>query len=476
MAEVKVRPENCPPLVPQSNSQIIPTTPDLPRVVDEVKTAPAVANERVPLTDINVIRPDVQQLSTSAAAPADPNLQVQPQVMTMPTTLIRRAGESLAATSAAQSAPTKPVEASTTTHEVAAESKPLVDPFSTPAQSSPSALPVVLPPGVTPPVVASAPSAPAVPQMPRMMPESNDQATSRVMLTGGTQPRTQTASAVAASELPAAAPAPSKPLSPQQLVDRAASEFEHQDLEKSLGSYDRALEQSPSYMPALIGRAKIYRHLGLFDESLADSTRLIRTYPENSEGFLERGLTRAAMGLVPEAAEDFDMAVQLDANNVSARLERGKARLLMRDLAAALADYNEVVRLAPGMTRGYIERARVLKLMGRTDDALDDYAAAIQLDGQGIDGLVERALLYLELKKLQASLTDLNAAIDRAPGDARIYVARARLYRHGHAWREAQEDLNAAERLDPLSKPLQMERDALRSQMPKSAQASNAGS
>ena len=391
----------------------------------------------------------------------------------MPTTLIRRAGESLAAASASQSTAAQPDQSQPVQSETAQsqpapsqaaassespESKPFVDPIATAAENSRAALPIILPPGVTPPAIVGSQATPSMPQMPRMGSESGEPTTSSVVLAGGTQPQTQSMPTAAPSASQAVALNPSKPLSPQQHVDQAASALEQHDLDKALSNYERALEQSPSYLPALIGRAKVYRDLGQFDESLADSTRLIRTYPENIEGFLERGLTRVAMGLVPEAAEDFDMAVQIDANSVAARLERGKARLMLRDFAAALADYNEVLRLAPGMSRGYIERARAERLMGRSEDALDDYTAAIRLDGQGIDGLLERALLSMELNKLKSSLADLNAAIDRVPGDARIYVARARLYRHARAWHEAQDDLRAAERLDPLSKPLQMER------------------
>jgi len=313
------------------------------------------------------------------------------------------------------------------------------------------------------------------------LPQNAEPPAPLVVLTEGTLPQLQVPQVAAPSAPPTPAPqavaAPQpKPLTPQQLVDRAATECEQQEWEQSLGSYGKALAQSPSYMPALIGRAKLYRNLRRFDEALLDSGKLIHLYPENAAGFFERGLTRAAMGLVPGAAEDFDMALRFDANNALARLERGKMHLLMREFPAALADYNEALRLAPGMTRGYIERARVQRLLHQPDDALDDYSAAIQLDGQAVDGLLERGLLYLELGNVQKSLADLNAAIDRAPGDARLYVARARLYRHERAWREAQDELDAAQRLDPLSKPLRLEREALQNEMPTHFQASASGS
>ncbi len=427
VAEMRATPEDGPPVLPKSQARVAPSVPTLPRVKDEMSQAPAApSNARaVPLTDMNdALRPKLDQLSQNVPASASIDLQVQPQVMTMPTTLISRAGESLSATRPAKAPPENDVS---------------------------------------------------------QAPQSTEQAeppASRVILAGATQPQANGPSATAAvGQLNIAPKDLAQPLaSPEQLVERAATESEQQDFDRSLASYDQALEQSPSYMPALMGRSKLYRQLSRFDESLTDCAKLIRIYPENAEGFLERGRTRFAMGLVPEAVDDFDKAVKFDANNAMTRLERGKAHLMMRDFAAALADYNDALRLAPGMTRGYIERARVQRLLHQPDDALDDYTAAIQLEGQAVDGLLERALLYLELDKVQKSLADLNAAIDRAPGDARIYVARARLYRHERAWREAQDDLDAAERLDPLSKPLQLEREALQDEMPKGARASAAGS
>ena len=73
MTEVRVKPENCPPLIPQPSSQVAPTAPSLPRVVGDVSTTPATESEHaVPLSGIEVLRPNMEQLSASAAVTDSP--------------------------------------------------------------------------------------------------------------------------------------------------------------------------------------------------------------------------------------------------------------------------------------------------------------------------------------------------------------------------------------------------------------------
>jgi tetratricopeptide (TPR) repeat protein len=172
-------------------------------------------------------------------------------------------------------------------------------------------------------------------------------------------------------------------------------ELARKDGKAAIVRFDRALEQQPNYVSALVGR----------------------------------GEALAALSRDAEAVDAFRAALSADPtlSDLTRRIEVLSLRGVQRDVAAARAAaktgkpdeamqaYRTAIARSPDSAFLYREVAAIEKQQGLLDAALADYRKAIELDASDSGSLVELADLLTERGELDAALKAYSDALKLEP-------------------------------------------------------------
>ena len=178
---------------------------------------------------------------------------------------------------------------------------------------------------------------------------------------------------------------------------------------RGLGRRNRAI--------ALGNRGAAYKHLGRYDDAIADFALALELDPGNSQYYCQRGDVRRRTGADNEAVLDYTAALQSSPRLLWGYSGRGQAHLALGNAQPAIADFNVALRIKP-------DSINVLVLRGRANNLAKSYDAAI---ADLTDALVHpkiTALLPKERAGVFAQRAFALAKADRA-AEARTDIVEA---------------------------------------------------
>jgi len=192
-------------------------------------------------------------------------------------------------------------------------------------------------------------------------------------------------------------------------------------------------------------RGNAYRHIGLFDQALADINKALTLNPNYSDGYVDRGNVYKSKGQYDLALQDYDQAIRLDPNSATAFYDRGDFFLDRREYDRAIKDDDEALRLKPDYASAFDNRCFGRTILGQFPQALADCNEAVRL-APTANHYDSRALVYLDMKNYAAAIADYDSALqiepkldsslygrglakrmtgDQAGGDADVHAAEA---------------------------------------------------
>jgi tetratricopeptide (TPR) repeat protein len=98
---------------------------------------------------------------------------------------------------------------------------------------------------------------------------------------------------------------------------------------------------------AYTNRGRAYDDKGLYDQAIADATRVIALKPDNAVAYNNRGNAYANKGLYDQAIADYTQAIALKSDDAIAYQNRGIAYEDKGSRDQAIADYRAALRLDP---------------------------------------------------------------------------------------------------------------------------------
>jgi tetratricopeptide (TPR) repeat protein len=171
------------------------------------------------------------------------------------------------------------------------------------------------------------------------------------------------------------------------LVWRGDLRLKHEQAERAIEDFDRALAMDPINVYALSRRASAHWAARDLDKALADFAR----------------------------------AMELDGEWVWVRNGRGLVYHDRADYEAALADFNESVQLDPDHAATYEYRAETLYKMGRRPEALADLNESIKRNPESPRLFNRRAMLHYFNKEYSKAVRDHTAALKCDPQSAQTF-------------------------------------------------------
>ena len=141
------------------------------------------------------------------------------------------------------------------------------------------------------------------------------------------------------------------------------------DLEAEFGQIDGIKEQ----------RAEYYGELGLFEQAVAELSRVLDKEPDYAN-LCNRGVYYATAGDLDNAVKDFTAAIELEPQRAFPYYRRGWCYEMLRDTTKAMADYDLGIELDDDYPYLYLMRGELRLLQGNDPGAKADFEAVLQRD------------------------------------------------------------------------------------------------
>ncbi|MDJ0577786.1 MAG: DnaJ domain-containing protein [Xenococcaceae cyanobacterium MO_234.B1] len=162
----------------------------------------------------------------------------------------------------------------------------------------------------------------------------------------------------------------------QRLYNQGLKKSQHQQYQKAVAKYTKAINIDSQFIDAYLKRCEIYYKLGNYQEILDDCYQIIKINPSIIKAFYYQGRARYSLGYIP----------------------------------GAIDSYSEVIRQAPNHAQAYYYRAIAYRNTKETDLALKDFQIAGKLFiAQG------NQKAYLLIKQNISSLTTANSQTANSP-------------------------------------------------------------
>ncbi len=247
---------------------------------------------------------------------------------------------------------------------------------------------------------------------------------------------------------------------------------------EALRSFNRALEISPGYIPALEGAAELEFKKN-DPTAIQHLDELIKLRPDDQTAHAMRGVMAWRAGDCATAIQHFGRAQEPIASQPPALYEYGSCLAKLQKMEAAENVFKRLYRLVPDQHRPVyalasiqisnehyqdaIETLRPLISQQNADDrglqlastayeALGNTPQAVKMLRQAIvaapgreDLYVQFASLCLQHKSFQVGIDMLNAGLTKLPHSAKLYLARGVMYVQQGNYESADRDFATAE-------------------------------
>ena len=195
---------------------------------------------------------------------------------------------------------------------------------------------------------------------------------------------------------------------------------------EAIKTYDNLEANYGHYDLINIRRSDCYSELGLYDNAIADISKVIEK-EASSETLCSRADYYRLSGNLDKAIEDFTSAIEDSPNFYYAYYKRGWCYELKKDFKKALEDYNIGIEMFEDYPYLYLMRGELRLQEGNKADADADFQMVIQKDTIADGGSCRQyALHFLGRDKEAEEWMDKVIASD--PDDAGFYYDKACLY------------------------------------------------
>ncbi|KAK9479855.1 hypothetical protein V1514DRAFT_327540 [Lipomyces japonicus] len=196
------------------------------------------------------------------------------------------------------------------------------------------------------------------------------------------------------------------------LNNLAAAEFEKGDLEGSIKTCHKAIEEGRETRTDYKIIAKSFGRIGTAYHKLGDLTKSIEFY--------ERSLTEhrtpdvlAKLRAVEKEKKQKDVEAYIDPEQAEAAREEGNAFFKAADWPNAVKAYTEMIKRAPEDARGYSNRAAAYAKLLSFPEAVRDCDSAIAKDPNFLRAYIRKANAYFAMREYNKVVDTLNEVSEK---------------------------------------------------------------
>jgi tetratricopeptide (TPR) repeat protein len=177
-----------------------------------------------------------------------------------------------------------------------------------------------------------------------------------------------------------ASAAPSRGLNAIGWSSRGSSFDREEALDEALRCYDRAIEQDPKEVSAILGKATVLQQKGDLDGALTHCNRMIEIQPDDARGWVQKGSVLMAERRFRDALECFQVAVKIDSDDEYLWYSSGYCRQQIEQYGDSVIDFDKAIALNPGYSPPWENKGLSLYRLGRPGEAMSAWRRALDLD------------------------------------------------------------------------------------------------
>jgi copper transport protein len=153
---------------------------------------------------------------------------------------------------------------------------------------------------------------------------------------------------------------------------------EQGDFAQALAGLNQAIELSPRFVQALLGRGIIYLDQGKFNQALAEFDEIITLDPSLPDSYFYRAEAFRQAERWPEAIEDYTRVIGLEPNRGQAYYGRALAHVQAGRPGEAIDDLQHYLKMAPAADQVLVEQL-IAQLQDSPGQSIEGPAAAVAL-------------------------------------------------------------------------------------------------
>ncbi len=212
----------------------------------------------------------------------------------------------------------------------------------------------------------------------------------------------------------------------EDLIKRAETLTNSEDLDGALALLDAALEKTPDDAKALRARGAVRLAKDDYAGAQADYDHAVDLDPADIDALTGQGRVALSDSRAADAVVSYSVALRLDPGNLTALWGRGAAYYQIGRYDRALADYRALKTADPDLSAGPSGELRALYKLNRLAQArtlIEAMLAETPTDRTGLNSLVWLAKLE---GKPETALAPLDTAIAASPDSSDLLTLRGR--------------------------------------------------
>lgn len=208
-------------------------------------------------------------------------------------------------------------------------------------------------------------------------------------------------------------------------------------------AYRQALQQEPSFVPALISLGRLYIHQGNPTKAIRFYQQAIDITPHDpylrlslAEAYLAQGETTGNPTAYRKATATYQQALRLAPDDSEIREKLVAAYLTLGDLyfeqdlqSEVIAAYQKVIELKPDEVQVYWQLAEVYETLGNLDKATEVYSNVVERWPNLAEAHLRLGQAYETQEKIDQAIVEYQQAIELEPTLAEAYTRLGGLYR-----------------------------------------------
>ena len=206
--------------------------------------------------------------------------------------------------------------------------------------------------------------------------------------------------------------------------DRGKKEYDLNDFEGAIISYDKALKIQPDYHKAWYGRGFALGKLGRLENAIACWDKALEIKPDYHEAWYNRGSVLCNLGRLENAIASYDKALEIKPDYHEVWNDRGVLLVNLGRFEDAIASWDKALELKPDDEAAWNNLGLTLAILGRFEDAIASWDKALKFKPDFHEAWFNRGVVLVNLGRFEEPIASCDKALEFKPNKHETWYNR----------------------------------------------------
>tara|TARA_E500000331_G_scaffold211172_1_gene202428 strand:+ start:115 stop:2655 length:2541 start_codon:yes stop_codon:yes gene_type:complete len=200
-------------------------------------------------------------------------------------------------------------------------------------------------------------------------------------------------------------------------LQKGEEEEDNDNLKEAIVYYSKAIDILKTNPTPLFKRARIYRQLGEYENSIEDYNQYILLEPDDFKGYINRGIVKSEKQDYSDAINDLQKGLEINPDDNIGHMHLGFIKQQIKDYKGSIESFTEAIRIDPENRFYYLQRASVSVDLDDYITAEKNYSKAIELGDKSAETYYWRGVARKKIEDFDAAEKDFIQTIELDPNN-----------------------------------------------------------